>query len=227
MITVDDQKLEPGALVQLIELDGEARGMGTLRYHAHQQNTAIIWQGHHYEPRPFEIAGFGRGVDGNTSAPVLKIGNLDGLVTALCVQFQHLCGIRVIVHQTYARYLDAANFPGGNPDASTHERLDIAYINQPTRIARDEVVFALAPPTAVKGQKLPAGQISNRCEWCLWGEYRGPDCNYTGPLMFDLDGNPVDDPSKDRCGGRISDCEKRHGKGNPLPFGGAPGASLV
>ena len=31
----------------------------------------------------------------------------------------------------------------------------------------------------------------------------------------------------DRCGGRVSDCEIRHGRGNPLPFGGAPGASLI
>ncbi|MNJ74594.1 Phage minor tail protein L [compost metagenome] len=67
----------------------------------------------------------------------------------------------------------------------------------------------------------------NRCEWCLWGEYRGPDCNYTGAKMFDADGNPVDDPALDRCGGRLSDCKKRHGENNPLPFGGVPGAGLV
>ena len=42
MITLDNQKLEPGALIQLIELDGEARGMGILRFHAHQQSTPII-----------------------------------------------------------------------------------------------------------------------------------------------------------------------------------------
>ena len=35
MITADDQTLEPGSLIQLVELDGESRGMGTLRYHAH------------------------------------------------------------------------------------------------------------------------------------------------------------------------------------------------
>lgn len=227
MITLDDQKLEPGALIQLIELDGESRGMGVLRYHAHQQSTPIIWKGQSYVPRPFETSGFGRSVEGNNSSPMLKISNIDGLITALCIQFQHLCGIKLTVRQTYAKYLDAANFPEGNPDANTLERLDISFINQPTSIGRQEVVFALAPPTAVKGQMLPGGQIMNRCEWCLWGEYRGPDCNYTGINMFDLDGNPVDDPALDRCGGRPSDCEKRHGKGNPLPYGGAPGASLI
>lgn len=227
MITLDDQKLEPGALIQLIELDGESRGMGFLRYHAHQQSTPIIWKGETYHPRPYETSGFGRSVEGNNSSPSLKISNIDGLITALCIQFQHLSGIKLTVRQTYAKYLDAANFPGGNPGASTMERVDISYINQATSINRTEVVFALAPPTAVKGQMLPAGLIMNRCEWCLWGEYRGADCNYTGIRMFDLDGNPVDDPALDRCGGRVSDCEKRFGKGNPLSFGGAPGASLI
>lgn len=32
---------------------------------------------------------------------------------------------------------------------------------------------------------------------------------------------------EDRCGGRLSDCKKRHGENNPLPFGGVPGAGLV
>lgn len=95
MITADDQKLEPGDLIQLLELDGEARGMGILRYHAHQLNGPIFWKGQIYQPRPFEVGGFGRGTEGNTSTPMLKLGNLDGVITALCVQFQHLVGIKV------------------------------------------------------------------------------------------------------------------------------------
>ncbi|MDD1979011.1 phage minor tail protein L [Pseudomonas tussilaginis] len=227
MITADDQKLEPGSLIQLLELDGESRGMGTLRYHAHQWNGPIYWKGQAYQPRPFEVGGFGRGTEGSTSTPMLKLGNLDGVIIALCVQFHHLVGIKVTVRETYAKYLDAANFPGGNPSASDQERTSISFINVPTSIGRQEIVFGLAPPTSVKGQMLPGGLIMNRCEWCLWGEYRGPDCNYTGIKMFDADGNPVDDPALDRCGGRLSDCKKRHGENNPLPFGGVPGAGLV
>ena len=227
MITLDNQKLEPGALIQLIELDGEARGMGILRFHAHQQSTPIIWKGEAYLPRPYETGGFGRSVEGNSSTPMLKISNIDGTITALCRQFQGMSGVKLTVRQTYAKYLDAANFPEGNPGASSMEKLDISYINQVTSLGRQEVLFSLAPPTAVKGQKLPGGLIMNRCEWCMWGEYRGPDCNYTGIKMFDLDGNPVDDPALDRCSGLPSACELRHGRGNPLPFGGVPGASLI
>jgi len=226
MITADDQTLEPGSLIQLVELDGESRGMGTLRYHAHQQSGAIIWKGERYEPRPFEVSGFGRGMDGNTSTPMLKLGNLDGVITALCLNFHQLSGVRLTVRETYAKYLDAANFPGGNPEASPMERLNISYINQALSLSREEVTFECASPTAIKGQMLSGGQLMSRCEWCLWGEYRGEDCNYTGVRMFDLDGNPVSDPALDRCGGRVSDCEIRHGKGNPLPFGGTPATSL-
>lgn len=166
-------------------------------------------------------------MEGNSSTPMLKISNIDGTITALCRQFQGMSGVKLTVRQTYAKYLDAANFPEGNPGASSMEKLDISYINQVTSLLREEVVFSLAPPTAVKGQKLPGGLIMNRCEWCLWGEYRGPDCNYTGIKMFDLDGNPVDDPALDCCSGLPSACELRHGRGNPLPFGGVPGASLI
>ena len=226
MITADDQKLEPGSLIQLVELDGESRGMGTLRYHAHQQPGPIIWKGERYEPRPFEVSGFGRGMEGNTSAPTLKLGNLDGVITALCLNFHQLSGVRLTVRETYAKYLDAANVPEGNPEASPMERLNISYINQALSLSRQEVTFECASPTAIKGQMLPGGQLMNRCEWCLWGEYRGEDCNYTGVLLFDLDGNTVTNPALDRCGGRVSDCERRHGKGHPLPFGGTPATSL-
>lgn len=119
MITLDDQKLEPGAIIQLIELDGEARGMGILRYHAHQQSTPIIWKGETYLPRPYETGGFGRSVEGNNSTPMLKISNIDGTITALCRRFQGMSGVKLTVRQTYVKYLDPANFPDGNPTAST------------------------------------------------------------------------------------------------------------
>ncbi|EHM37547.1 hypothetical protein HMPREF0454_04721, partial [Hafnia alvei ATCC 51873] len=40
-------------------------------------------------------------------------------------------------------------------------------------------------------------------------------------------GQPVDDPSQDKCGGLLSDCKKRFGENNPVPFGGFPGAALI
>ncbi|MGQ2831440.1 hypothetical protein [Leptospira interrogans] len=40
------------------------------------------------------------------------------------------------------------------------------------------------------------------------------------------DGTPTTNPALDVCGGRLPDCEARHGPGNPLPFGGFPAANL-
>jgi lambda family phage minor tail protein L len=45
--------------------------------------------------------------------------------------------------------------------------------------------------------------------------------------MFDLEGNPVTDPARDRCSGLLSDCKKRFGEYEPISFGGFPAADLV
>lgn len=68
--TSDIQQLEPGQLIQLVEIDGTAFGLDKiLRFHAHNINQegwsafaaenmpSIIWQGQEYEPYPYEIKG--------------------------------------------------------------------------------------------------------------------------------------------------------------------------
>ncbi|MOA38762.1 Phage minor tail protein L [compost metagenome] len=62
----------------------------------------------------------------------------------------------------------------------------------------------------------------------LQGQYRGPDCGYTGTAYFDADGNPVTDPNLDECSGTVNTgCKKRFGQGGELPFGGFPASSLL
>lgn len=226
----DIQKLEPGNQIRLYELDATRLGGLLWRFHGHAHEGEIIWQGQLYSPLQITAKGFDLRGDGRPASPTLQVANelqgVRGAISALCLQFRDLVGAKVRVIETFRHYLDAANFPEGNPEASPMERLNISYINQALSLSRQEVTFECASPTAIKGQMLPGGQLMNRCEWCLWGEYRGEDCNYTGVLLFDLDGNPVTDPALDRCGGRVSDCERRHGKGNPLPFGGTPATSL-
>ncbi|MEI9629769.1 phage minor tail protein L, partial [Phytobacter diazotrophicus] len=68
--TQDIQQLEPGNIVQLIEIDGTAFGMETvLRFHAFnisdnnwnafagENLPAIIWQGNQYDPYPYALKG--------------------------------------------------------------------------------------------------------------------------------------------------------------------------
>jgi len=45
----DFQKLEPGGLIHLYELDATSYGIGILRFHGHQQEGSIFWQGEEFE----------------------------------------------------------------------------------------------------------------------------------------------------------------------------------
>ena len=93
---------------------------------------------------------------------------------------------RVTVHRTYAHYLDAENFPDGNPGADpTADSIEVWYIDSKSAENDTTVQFKLSSPVDVTGQRLPARQMLSRCAWCLQGQYRGSDCGYTGTNYFD------------------------------------------
>lgn len=113
MITADAQQLEPGGRITLFELDASSFGADQLFFHAHLQSGVIWWQGQEYGPWPIEATGFSRTSD-QPPNPRLKVSNIDGRITALCLLFDDLVGARVIRRQTLVKYLDAKNFPGQN-----------------------------------------------------------------------------------------------------------------
>ncbi len=72
-----------------------------------------------------------------------------------------------------------------------------------------------------------ARQMTNRCAWCMQGQYRGADCGYTGTRYYDKFGNPVDNPALDVCPGTVAGCKLRFGDDAMLPFGGFPAIGLL
>jgi len=239
MITSDIQGLAPGELVQLFELDATQIGGDVLRFHGYPQAGPIYWQGREYSPWAIQADGFARIGTGQQPSPKLSVGNIGqdadgnqmpGVVTALCMALADLVGARVIRRRTLGKYLDAANFAGGNPAADPNEELppEIWLVEAKTREDRETVEFELRSALDFDGVQLPARQIqASSCAWLSNGGYRGPYCNYTGAAMFDRDGKPVTDPTLDKCGGRVSDCEKRFGQYQILNFGGFPAADLL
>ncbi|WP_414056826.1 phage minor tail protein L [Pantoea dispersa] len=239
--TQDIQQLEPGSLVQLIEVDGTEFGMDTvLRFHAYNLATegwksfaadnlpSIIWQGNEYDPHPYELTGLEMNSSGSQPTPKLSVGNVGNYVTALCLQFDDLVKAKVKIHTTMAKYLDAANWEQGNPNANPQEeRLQLFYVNAKTTETRAVVEFELCSPFDIQSLQLPSRQITPVCTWCMRGWYRtGTGCDYAGNRYFSKDGTPTDDPSKDVCGGRLADCKARFGEDQPLSFGGFPAANL-
>ncbi|SQA85924.1 phage minor tail protein L [Citrobacter freundii] len=89
----DIQQLEPGSLIQLVEIDGTDFGMEKiLRFHAHNIQEegwasfaadnlpSIIWQGHQYDPYPYELKGMELSSTGVQPTPMLSVGNVGNYV---------------------------------------------------------------------------------------------------------------------------------------------------
>ncbi|RVU75141.1 phage minor tail protein L [Pantoea dispersa] len=237
----DIQQLEPGSLVQLVEVDGTDFGMDTvLRFHAFNLPSegwksfaadnlpSIIWQGKEYDPHPYELSGLEMSSTGAQPTPKLSVSNVGNFVTALCLQFDDLVKAKVKIHTTMAKYLDAANWEQGNPTANPQEeRVQLFYVNAKTAETRSVIEFELCSPFDIQSLQLPSRQITPVCTWCMRGWYRtGTGCDYAGTRYFAKDGTPTDDPSKDVCGGRLADCKARFGEDQPLSFGGFPAANL-
>ncbi|MBO9859402.1 phage minor tail protein L, partial [Xanthomonas sp. A1809] len=155
-ILADIQTLEPGARVTVFELDATALGADSLLFHAHLQSTPIVWQGQVYDPWPVEATGFERTSD-QPPNPRLRVGNIDGTITALCLLFDDLVGTRVIRRQTLAKYLDPVNFAGGNPTADPDEHFpdEIWFIERKVSEDHTQVEFELATAADLNGEQLP------------------------------------------------------------------------
>lgn len=242
------QTLSAGNRIRLVVLDGSAFDAPIMRIHPHaiphtEGDIAaaagdesklppknIWWRGQEYSAYPFEITGLGSNMQGEQAAPTLNIANLNGVVSALCRQFDDLARAKVIIYETFADYIDARNFAPGQaitPDPNACYEWTF-YIDSRMGENYTAVSFQLANPVDLDGLMIPSRQITDVCTWACRGEYRlGRGCSYTGTAYFDKNGNPVADPSKDDCGGLFEDCEKRFGPGNPLDFGGFVSSSLL
>lgn len=238
-IYADVQKLEPGNLVELFTLDMTGIGGDIMRFHGYTQVGPIWWQGHAFEPWAIQAEGFTQTGQGQQPSPTITVGNIGqdaegnpiaGVISALCLALNDLVGARLTVTRTLGQYLDAANFPEGNPSADPNEHLppEIWIVQQKTMEAAEFVEFELSSPLDFGEKQLPGRQIiANSCPWLRIGGYRGPYCGYTGPRMFDIKGNPVSDPALDRCSGLLVDCKKRFGEYEIVNHGGFPAADLM
>lgn len=245
MLESDLQKLSVTGLVTLYELDATKLGAGIMRWHGHVSfedwqminpdvktvKSDIIWQGQTYSPIPIQSDGLEMRGDGRASTPSLAIANnlngLQGAISALCLRHDDFAGAKLTVINTMAKYLDAANFADGNPQAANEYRKQLWYVEQKTSENASAVTFELSNPVDFEGARIPSRDITSFCHWAVHGRYRGQECGYTGTAMFTEDGTLTDDPSKDKCGARLSDCRLRFGDNNPLPFGGFPSSSLI
>jgi lambda family phage minor tail protein L len=227
-LKADIQGLSPGAVIELFTLDltrfNVPPGDEHVCFHAgtNALDGDVVWQGITYQRYPVSATGFEWKAQGTLPRPHFAVSNIAGVISALCREYHDMVGAPVTRHRTLARYLDAVNFPNGNPSANPNESFpdDIFYINQKTRESLDVVEFELAVAFDVQGVQLPRRQvITNSCPW----QYRGDGCGYAGGPVADINDTPTGDPNQDACGKRLHSCSMRFGAGW-MPFGGFPGA---
>lgn len=228
-IQADIQKLSGEALIELFVLDATALGGTVSRFHAgsNQLKGAVVWQGQTYQAMPVEATGFEFTGKGSVPRPTLRAQNVDGLLGALCDTYDDLLGAKVTRKRTFAKYLDAVNFPGGvnaaaDPDAAFPD--DTYFINRKATHTKHMVEFELTASWDVHGVQLPRRQIIQQI--CTW-TYRSAECSYAGGAVATIEDVPTGSLDEDRCGKRITSCKLRFGANGTLPFGGFPGAGVV
>lgn len=190
------QSLSPSAVVELFELDLTPNEVGSSnKYYFHggtnKINGNVIWQGQTYIAFPISVSGYEQSITGALPRLRLKASNVTGLLTTLILQYNDMLGAKLTRKRTFAKYLDAANFPGGvNPDAdsSVHLPDDIFYAERKVSENREFVDMEFATRFDVEGVMLPRRQVTwNVCGW----HYRGSGCRYAGAVKTDSSGATI------------------------------------
>lgn len=225
-IRADIQKLAPGQLIEMFELDiSTITGSNTPadHYYFHSGTNesfgSIVWQGHTYERFPIEGEGFDKLARGTSPRPRLRAANVTGIISALLLATDDLVGARVIRRRTYARFLDGQ--PGADPNQFLPD--DIFYVEKKVTENKSVVEWELATALDLEGMMLPSRVIAaNTCVW----DYRSSECSYTGSAYFDIFNNPVGTLAQDICSKSVVGCKRRFGATGLLPFGGFPAARV-
>lgn len=225
------QKIAPSSIIELFELQLNTTQHSTndlYRFHAGtslNSNGEVVWNANSYSRFPIEAEGFEYTGNGQLPRPKIKCSNVLGTITALLLSLPDgLEGAKLTRIRTLARYIDAANFPGGvspySPDPTAEFPREVYYVDRKTVETRDVVEFELAAAFDLAGVRAPKRQcIANICQWV----YRSTECSYTASTYFDENDSPVPTAGADVCGKRLSSCQARFGTTAELPFGSFPG----
>lgn len=229
------QKLEPGAEVEVFELDirnitGTNLASDFIRFfnNVNEVQQALVWKGLAYEPYPISAEGFEMTSKGTLPRPQLTASNVTGIITGLMKGKEDLLGAKLTRRRTFARYLDAVNFPGGvNATADPTQSLpdDVYYVQRKMNEDRMVVKWELSSALDLEGEMLPGRIVTST--YCQW-QYRNLEegCPYVGTSYFDVNDAPVGSLALDVCSKSVKACKLRFGENAVLPWGGFPAVRM-
>lgn len=176
-INADALVLEPGAMVELYDLDLSIVG-GPLLSFQPQPCVTLVFGGVSYVAAPVEATGFDRTTKGTAPRPVFRVGNINSAITAYLQSVGDIAGARFTRTRTFAKYLDAASGAfATQPDPTAYFPKEIWYIERKSAETNQVVEFELSMSADVEGTMLPRRVVlANACPWA----FRGGECGWTG-----------------------------------------------
>ena len=229
---VDIHSIAPSAIIELFVLDTTPTpipGGGIIFYfHAGTNglHTNIVWQGVTYHAMPIMAEGFQWNSKGTLPRPKLSVSALDGTIGAAMHAYYDLIGAMVTRKQTFAKYLDAVNFPGNyNPTANPTIAMqdDPWYIERKLLETKDVIQWELITPIDAQNAKIPMRRII--ADVCT-SQYKGIECGWTPSSGHYYDATDTAcSAGADVCSKKLSGCKVRFGALNDLSFGGFPGTA--
>jgi len=227
------QKLAPGKLVTLFELDMTSLG-GTTIYFTENVTTAgaiVELNSVEYTPIDCKAEGFEVTGEGVIPQPTFTISNVSQSLVAEIVSYDDLVGAILTRRRTFAKYLD----DGDEADSNAQFPVDIWRVQQKTQQNKFFIEWKLTAYMDYEGTYLPKEQVlRDTCThiYRVWDgsafDYTDATCPYTGASCFERDGTPTVTEEDDDCGKRYSDCKLRYPlKADVLPTRAFPNVAKV
>ena len=224
----ESQKINPSSIIELYKIDlFEKLHGGNNTYYFHDGTNSltegsqnVIWAGQVYTAFPVSVEGFEYAGNGQLPQPKLKIANVGGAISTILDAVRvvnpgnDLIGAKLTRIRTFARFVDAANFPGnvnpwGTPDSTAEWPREIYFIIQKSAETRDLCEFTLGSAFDLQGARAPKRQcLSNLCPWV----YRSSECGYTGGRYYTDSNVLTTNPALDDCSKSLDGCRARFGE---------------
>lgn len=185
----------PSQLIELWSVDGTAIGMATPYFFCNSSSTnfqPVVFNGVTYTPFPIRIDKMDTDGKSSLPRPQLTVSNINGFVSNLLLQNAQLVGATITRTRVHARFLDAANFPAGQPlpnwvtpDPSASYSPEPFIVNRKITENPSVVSWELASPLEAQNAVLPKNQII--ANLCVSHKYRqAGTCGYTGAPVSDV-----------------------------------------
>ncbi len=146
---IDSVDAGVGAFIDLFEADLQPFGGDLIRFHSGTNGYYgnVIWKGNQYQAYPIAVEGFESKNEGTYARPTMVVANVTGLLTGINHDFDDMLGVVITRRQVPVKYLDAVNFPNGNPDADpTQEAVSRYVVEEMTEETFEQVTYTLATP---------------------------------------------------------------------------------